>query len=496
VSFDTLFWAVALVLTVAVTLGVLVLADALQTGDLVLGFDLRPTILCISLVGLSVLSYVGWPSRWNVVAHAQLAFSVVAFIIPIYFLDTLNRLSSDALDLYYQVCAVGFLVSLVAAMVGRAAGTAKRIDRLVGARDFDSFNTDKKIAGRVFALSVLCIGGVLVSFAVMGFIPAFAADPFAAKFFRGPYAAPYAPVAPLYRASTTVIALLLPLVALLAWKIRTPAWVVVFIGSVGVMLLGLLRDPAVTGVLLLIGILFAARRKGLFLYLLMLTAVYFVGGGLYYFLTLLGVPGYSLHGGAPLLAQVAAGAPDVTDQVTFLRWWMLHPEYTNGLTWVGGLVPGNFQWNPSVWSLSVVNPGQNVANISSGGLRLPAPIWGLVSFGWPGAIGVSALSGFLIGYLARLAGRITPSQSLTHSVFWLLLYLAVLDVVPVFYRLSYLSVIQLGVVIAVLFWGTKNLGASSQPVRWEKASDKRLRKMLAAPKPVEPPTGKRPPARV
>jgi hypothetical protein len=155
VSVGALYWTAAVVSTVAL----IALSDAVQTGDFVLGFDLRPTILCISLVGFNILSYVGWPSRWNVVAHAQLAFSVVAFIIPIYFLDTLNKLSSQALDLYYQVCAVGLAVSFLGALLGRAAGTAKRIDRLTGMRDFGSFETNKKIVDRVLGLSVLCIGG-------------------------------------------------------------------------------------------------------------------------------------------------------------------------------------------------------------------------------------------------------------------------------------------------------------------------------------------------
>jgi hypothetical protein len=418
-------------------------------------FDWRPAILCVSLVGLNVLSYLVWFNRWNVVAHTSLVFSVVAYVIPIFANDALTNLSSPALDLLYKVVTVGFLSAIFGTLIGAVlAGPARPAAAVVDRWEPSTF-AGAVVQRRTARLVFLCTIGVLVSFVAMGFVPALTPDPLVAKFFRGEYADAYRPVAPLYRFSTTVLTLLLPLAALHAWRKRTLGAVLLLTGAVGVMFLGLLREPAVSGVLLFIGVLLASSGRHLPTYFALLTGAYFAGAALYSLLAALGFGGFTAAqaAGGGLFAQVAAGAPDLRDQLTFLSSWLTWPEYTHGKTFVGGLVPGNYQWNPSVWSLQIVNPGVNIASISSGGLRLPAPVWGLVSFGWPGVIAVSFFNGLATGYLARRFKHIIPSGSVATATCWLLLYVALLDVVPVFFRLSYLSVIQLAVVVWLLFVG-------------------------------------------
>ncbi|QOC56274.1 membrane protein [Gordonia phage MichaelScott] len=417
--------------------------------------DIRPLVLCVCLVAMATVSYIGWPSRWNVIAHGQLAFAVVAYVIPILVLRRLDGLQSEAVDLYYRVALVGAVMMLAGALIGSRMSRTHTADRLRARARFDTRHVREAIASRTFIVCAVAVAMICIAFAVMGFVPMLAEDPMQAKFFKGPYAAAYAPVAPLYRFGTTVIALLLPLLGAYAWQRRTAGWVLLFAAAAGAMSLGLMREPAVTGILLLIGLVLAAKGRGLPLYFGLLLGVYFVGSALYFFLGKVGVQGFGADprtAGRPFLDEVAAGAPDVADQVSFLRAWQSFPQYTDGKTWLGGLVPGNFEWNPSVWSLSVVNPGVPIDEITSGGLRLPAPIWGLVSFGWPGVVLVSLLAGFAFGYLARLASRLVPSKSLVTSVSWLMLYAAALDIFPVFYRLSYLSVIQFAVVVMLLFW--------------------------------------------
>lgn len=438
---------VVLLVWVAISVSEIITGHSTDTA-----FDLRPTLLCISLVGLSIVSYVVWPNRWNVVAHTQLAFSLIAYVIPIYLLHSLDQLSSEALDIYYQVVTVGFVMCLLGTALGAWLALSVNIGKLTRRVDFLASDVQAVISRRVFVITLMSIAGVLISFAVMGFVPAFAADPMTAKFFRGVYAAAYAPVAPIYRAATSAIALLLPLIVLYAWKKRTPLWLCAAAGSLLVMLLGLLREPAVSGLLLAVGIAFAIRGKGMLLYLLLLVGAYFVGGGLYYLLATWGVGNFGTVGQSSLLQQVAAGAPDISDHLHFLRSWLLRPEYTHGLTFVGGLIPGNFEWNPSVWSLHVVNPGASIGDIASGGLRLPAPIWGLVSFGWSGVVLVSLLNGVMIGYFAVLGKKIIPSRSIESATYWLVLYVAITEVLPVFFRLSYLSILQLVIVVALIFW--------------------------------------------
>ncbi|MHA3702258.1 hypothetical protein ACXR2U_08725 [Jatrophihabitans sp. YIM 134969] len=429
-------------------------ADAAAPGTSPLGKDLIPFLLCAGLVGLSVVSYIPWPSRWNVPAHAQLAFALIAYVLPIFGLHILDDASPTIVNLYTKVIVVGFLFAafgtILGAVLGNAADLRPTLSRWVARVEVASLISPP----RILILGFVAVGGMLVSFSVMGFIPAFAADPFAAKFFKGEYAAAYAPVAPLYRFCTTVLAVILPLLALYAWRRRTPAYISGFAAALVVMLISLQRDPAVSGVLVCAGVLIAFRASGMSVYFLVLVGVYVLGSGLYYLLASVGLSAFTQGPAVSTswLQQIAAGSPDVHDQLGFLTAWTSRPSYTHGLTWVGGLVPGNFRWNPSVWSLGVVNPTQSISSINSGGLRLPAPIWGLVSFGWPGVIIVSFVSGVLTGLTTAILRRIVAQVGPGGALLAVVVYLAVADVIPVFFRLSYLSVIGALVLLATAFW--------------------------------------------
>lgn len=447
--------AAGLTVTIAITLLLLFLAEQV-TGPSP-SVDVRPALLLVGLVGLNCVTYVVWANRWNIVAHTSLAFSVVAYIVPIAFLNQLDGLSSDALDLYYQVVAAGLLFAVLGVLAGAALAGLYDTGKLKGRAAFEDPGVQAVIRRRVLWLTALSVAGVLVAFAGMGFVPALTADPLTAKFFRGAYAAAYQPVAPIYRGATSVLAILLPLVFLYAIKIRRGKWVLLAASAIVALFLGLMREPAVTGVLLLLGVWVCVRHKSLTLYFAILVVSYLGGGALYYILSLIGLGNFSGSPGAQggFLEQAAAGAPDIKDQILFLTSWLARPEYTNGLTWLGGLLPGNNPWNPSVWSLHVVNPGQDITSIASGGLRLPAPIWGLVSFGWPGVVAVSLLTGVVQGFLAGVAKRVIPSSSVEISVYWLVIYVALVEVLPAFFRFSYLSVLQLVIILLLFRWRTR-----------------------------------------
>ena len=79
----------------------------------------------------------------------------------------------------------------------------------------------------------------------------------------------------------------------------------------------------------------------------------------------------------------------------------------------GGLIPGHYKWNPSVYTLSIVTPGLDVNDIGSGGLRLPLPVWGYVSFQWAGVILFSLLTGIFSGiFLGIIKSWIRKYESL------------------------------------------------------------------------------------
>jgi len=428
--------------------------------------DLRPALLCLSLLGISIVSYVAWPSRWNIVAHSQLAFGIVAYIIPLLLLGGGRTVTDESLSLYTTIMVVGFSCSVVGTIIGSQLARLPANMRVTNAVMIPLTRIRHSIPKRVVWVALLAIAGLLLAFLVMGFVPALAADPFAAKFFRGAYAESYAPVAPLYRATTSALTVLLPLLTMYAVWRRRPLMIAVFLTSVVLLLLTLQREPAVSGILLFIGVLVALRKRGMLLYFIGIVAVYFAGSASYFVFAALGIGNFSAGvttNPVGLLASVAAGAPDVADQFVFLQAWLNNPIFAHGLTFVGGLVPGNFEWNPSVWSLAVTNPGADVTTINSGGFRLPGPLWGYVNLGWAGAAGVGVLFGLLTGYLARTVSTIIAQQTASDSrnakysregtVLTFIAYAAVVDCLTQFYSLSYVSVIQTALLVAIVYFG-------------------------------------------
>lgn len=454
----------ATVLICITLLGTFFLVEFLANGGE--DADPRPALLCLSLLGMSVVSYVAWPSRLNILAHTQLAFGIVAYIIPILLLGGGRSVTEESLTLYTTIMVIGFGCSIVGTIVGSHIADHPRNSRWIAMASLPTAHARHAIPRRVVWVAIVSGAGLLVAFLVMGFVPALAEDPFAAKFFRGEYAASYAPVAPLYRATTSALTVLLPLLTMYAIWRRRPLWIALFLSVVVLLLLTLQREPAVSGILLFIGLLVALRSRGMLLYFVGIVAVYFAGSASYFVFAALGIANFSAGvttNPVGLLESVAAGAPDVADQFIFLNSWLNNPVYAHGLTFVGGLVPGNFQWNPSVWSLAVTNPGADVTTINSGGFRLPGPLWGYVNLGWAGAAGVGLLFGLITGYLARTVSHSLAQQTALlpgnikrareGAVLTFIVYATLVDCLTQFYALSYVTVIQTGLMVAIVCLG-------------------------------------------
>lgn len=459
-------WFAAALLVVGGTLGAIGVMSPLLTGaPSAAQGGMVKVLVSGSLIGLGVLSYVAWPSRWNLVGHTHLAFGLVAYVLPFTLLHVSEQAPSPVWLLYAQVTIAGFPIALIGSVVGGYGPRGSmKMSRFV-ARSIESLTSRGMVASRVRTVALWCLIAMVVSFGVMGFVPALAADPFAAKFFRGAYADSYRPVAPLYRAATSMIAVFLPLIAAYAWARRSIGWLSILFMSFLTMLLTLQRGPALGGVLLFFGVLAAKRAARMPLYFAALVAVYLIGSAVYTLMGLVGIGPFAgrVHA-TGVLTSIAEGAPDVLDHLEFMSQWMARPEYTYGRTFVGGLVPGNFEWNPSVWTLTVTNPGVAVESIVSGGFRLPAPVWGYVSFGWAGVVAVCFLHGWIVGVLARSARMLIPGAGLEATVALVVVYGVVVDLVSRFYTLSYISLIETAAVVAVLILAPR-AGGTDLPAR-------------------------------
>lgn len=391
-------------------------------------------LLCLSFIALSIGTYSIWPSRWNVVAHVNLGFCIVAYVIPIYLTNGLREFQPALV----HFCSLLILAGAVTYLMGLRVGCLGR--PLAHAPLRLSFHRLSKAEyQRVFlrltlVIAVVSLIGMAASFAAMGFVPAFARDPFAAKNFRGVYAAPYHHVEWLYRASFFALVAVMPL-ALASWvTTRRLLWAVVTGACLILIGLTLSRSSLAGGVLLVLGLVAAYRRKWTVAFLAFVVLIFPFGAAANHLVGI--VRGYRVD----LWQVIANGSPDVTDCLNFMFHFLGHPAFTHGRTFFGGLVPNRHEWNPSVYSLMVVNHGGDVNRIISGGLRLPAPVWGYTAFGWAGAVAVPFVSGWIQARFIAFVRREGEGAPIQQAAAVYLFYSAAGIAISQFYVLSLYAV--------------------------------------------------------
>ena len=420
-----------------------------------LGVDTYWVLLCASLSVLAVGAYVVWPSRWNIPAHIQLGFAVSAYVIPIWVVRVLDDVPADLVRKYALIVTLGAAAFLGGLLAARAGAQHWRLPARVSATVHSADFAERITLPAALAMS-LAIIGVVLSFWVFGFVPFLADDPLAAKFFRGPYQGSYAPVAVLFRSSVAVIATLMPVI--LAMWYTTRRGYLLALGGLGfVALLGALnRYPAFVGVVLFVGLL-GARMRSLGLGFIAAVVILFPLAGSTFFYLLGSLGGLENFKGIYSVTQtfevVAEGTRDVFDQFLFLGNYEVFGEPTLGRTFYGGLVPWHYEWNPSVYTLSIIAPGQDVNNIVSGGLRLPVPMWGYTAFGWLGVVAVSAISGFVLGAVTLIARREIEGRALVPASLMLVFYMAVGQQLAMFYLLTLYSLPGIAALAFIVFAG-------------------------------------------
>ena len=179
------------------------------------------------------------------------------------------------------------------------------------------------------------------------------------------------------------------------------------------------------------------------------------------------------------LGHLGPGAFDA-DALDFLGAFRDH-DLTYGLTFVGGLVPGNFRFNPSVFTLAIVNGSSDVSDVASGGLRMPPSVAGFMAFSWLGAVLVPFVSGLLTGHFVHRLRRL-PRENLAQHVAGLLWYQVCASFLINFYAMSYQGLIAM----LLFFYLVPDIGAlarlpASPPLRRRRWRLGRRRNVLATP---------------
>jgi hypothetical protein len=383
--------------------------------------------LAIALVVLAGGTLLVWPSRWNIPVFIDLAFTVPTYLVPLFLTQTTDQFGHAVLTDLTALAAVGAVVYLGGILIGFAIPRF----RVTGLRfTFASMGEDRFVRfarRRTFSLFALGVLGLYASFAIMGYIPMFAHNPLAAKYFHGAYRPGYLRAAVLHRISYWTVLALIPVAAAVWYETGGAALLILLLlGSAGAAMT-LNRGPIGFQALLAIGLI-AAERGGFASATFVITAaiVLCLGSAANYILAVFfGVPVAYVSLAEPAEVWRLIAALDLRDTLRFITNFRDHPHFTHGLTLVGGLVPLQYKWNPSLWALGVVSGASRPQDLPAGGIRMPVPVWGYAAFGWFGVVTVSALSGLISGYAARFARRHTGNGSLLRSAVALGLYVAV-----------------------------------------------------------------------
>jgi hypothetical protein len=405
--------------------------------------------ILLSIIVLSLGTYLIWPSRYNIPAHTSLAFSFVAYFIPtIIQPDIISSYNSDSVDLYAKILLAGAVFYIFGMLLGYKLKLCISLSK----QSFVWINISettycKKVSLMTVNITIFAIIGMIVSFGVMGVIPIFARDPIAAKFMRGSYQENYAKIAILYRTCNYLLQFTIPLLLVLWYYYRKRIYMISMVLSVFILLACFARSPAFSGFVLGIGIIAAYTKRLFKYYILFLFFTYGFGSMFYY---LVGAATYGLKIDANIFEIMAAGAPDIPDQLNFLTHFIRQPEYTYGRTFWGGLIPSHYFWNPSVWSLHIVSSGSDVNEIISGGLRLLLPVWGYVSFSWTGVVFLSLFVGFLSGKFIRKTQRLLiKTKNIVIKAIIILLYI---KVYAFFINFHLMSIYNLPVLFIMIFY--------------------------------------------
>jgi hypothetical protein len=345
---------------------------------------------------LGLGGYILWPSRLNILPHLAVGGSFVSIVVPALILNVQDAYPADIVTFYTTIITIGAIAYVIGNVYGFIHGRGLRTSFSFDVMDAESYEIRAiKLTKNLMTIGVV---GLVLSYMVMGFVPMFAENPIAAKLFRGPYQAPYSRVSIVYRASFYIVATIMPIACIIWYRYKSRQFLFLILAVLVLMAVSLQRSGAFMGIVLAFAIVMSIKSKTHFIILMVILITVFVFSAFFYYL--IGINSY--RDDLNVWQIISAGTPDISDHLDFLAHFDQNPVWTYGRTIYGGLIPGHYQWNPAVYTLTMVNPGADINEIGSGGLRLPLPVWGYVAFGYPGAILFSLLTGVLGGFFLRI----------------------------------------------------------------------------------------------
>ena len=337
-----------------------------------------------------------WPRRDNILAYRQVGIYASTVLVPLLGATSLGAFAPHLLDVYARLLIVGALAFVVGLLIGAQVGRAgRRSDRTSFGHPLDAGMAWQTVYRRARILGTGAAVTLFGSFVLLGYVPLLAADRLSAKYGVGLYADGFARGRLAYHFALGLASIIFPVLLIVAWRRRTFVDVALC-GLVAVGLAASLSRGDFASGPLLVGAALAIERRTRPTLIVAGVCLLFLAGSLSNEL----IFEKSRSGGASLSTRLAAGADDVRDHLLFINGFEREgSQFTNGRTITAKLLPGSDPArDPSTYAIRLTTGLQDTSLLASGGIRLPAPLWGFVSFGFPGAAAFCVISGLFIGW--------------------------------------------------------------------------------------------------
>lgn len=408
-----------------------------------------------SLAVLMCGQVLWWRRRDNIFAYFQVGLFVASVVVPILGTSVLDSADPDVVALYARILLIGAPVYLLGLAYGGSLGLRARTPRVTFSLPFHDI--PRPLALRVLLIASVALVALVGAFALLGYVPLFASNRLFAKYGIGPYRAGFERGAQVFHLAMN-LASVISAVLLAVMVVRRRLVEVVLLTGILIGLASTLsRGEALVGPLTFL-VAWGVQRGWRPWLLALIASSSFIAAALLNELIFLAEP----VGGTPFAARVAQSAPDISDHLGFLNGYRLQGSERIGIRTIQAgysLSSDKGSWDPAEYALRMRTGLSDVGELASGGLRLPAQVWGYAAYGYPGVVAWTFISGLFIGWgttlLRRLLTRAEQEryrhQALNLVMAWLF-YTGTFGILSLFYFPFRSDILLLGIALVLGLW--------------------------------------------